>query len=90
VSRVYRIYTEELNKDEIIRLTAKQFESFTLEAMTGYTKGKSERSMVLEFVDARKKDVAALAKSIRRLNGQKSVPVMGLSGKIKKIGSSEK
>jgi hypothetical protein len=26
VSRVYRIYTEELNRDEIIRLTAKQFE----------------------------------------------------------------
>jgi hypothetical protein len=41
--------------------------------------------MVLEFVDARKKDVAALAKSIRRLNGQKSVLVMGLGGKVKKI-----
>ena len=85
MSRVYRIYTQELNKDEIIRLTAKQFESFTLESTTGYTKGKPERSMVLELVDARKKDVAALAKSIRRLNGQKSVLVIGLSGKVKNI-----
>lgn len=85
MSRVYRIYTEELNRDEIIRLTAKKFESFTLEPTTAYIKGKPERSMVLEFVDARKKDVAALAKSIRRLNGQKSVLVMGLSGKVKKI-----
>ena len=85
MSKVYRIYTQELNKDEIIRLTAKQFESFTLETTTNYTKGKPERSMVLEFVDARKKDVAALAKNIRRLNGQKSVFVVGLSGKMKKI-----
>ena len=85
MSRIFRIYTQELNKDEIIRLTAKQFESFTLEATTSYTKGKPERSMVLEFVDARKKDVAALAKNIRRLNGQKSVFVVGLSGKMKKI-----
>lgn len=85
MSRVYRIYTQELNRDEIIRLTAKKFESFTLEATTGYTKGKPEQSMVIEIVDARKKDVAALAKSIRRLNGQKSVFVMGLSGKMKKI-----
>ena len=85
MSRVYRVYTEELNRDEIIRLTAKQFETFTLQPTTGYTQGKPGRSMVLEFVDARKKDVAALAKSIRRLNGQKSVLVMGLSGKVKKI-----
>ena len=85
MSRVYRIYTQESNRDEIIRLTANQFESFTLQPTTGYTKGKPERSMVLELVDARKKDVAALAKSIRRLNGQKSVFIMGLSGKVKKI-----
>jgi hypothetical protein len=32
-----------------------------------------------------KKNVAALAKRIRRLNGQKSVLVMGLDGKVKKI-----
>ena len=85
MSRVYRVYPEELNRDEIIRLTAKRFESFTLEATIGYTKGKPERSMVIEIVDAHKKDVAALAKSIRRLNGQKSVLVMGLDGKVKKI-----
>jgi hypothetical protein len=74
-----------LNRDEIIRLTAKQFESFTLQPTTAFFEGKPQGSMVLEFVDARKKDVAALANSIRRLNGQKSVSVMGLSGKVKKL-----
>jgi hypothetical protein len=90
VSRVYRIYTEEINRDEIIRSTAKQFESFTLQPTTGFFKGKPQGSLVLEFVDARKKDVAALARSIRRLNGQKSVSVMGLSGKVKKIAQAAK
>ena len=90
MSRVYRVYTEESNRDEIIRLTAKQFETFTLQPTTVYTQGKPERSMVLEFVDTRKKDVAALARDIRRPNGQKSVLVMGLSGKVKKIAQAAK
>jgi hypothetical protein len=30
MNKVYRIYTEDLNRDEIISLTGKQFESFTL------------------------------------------------------------
>lgn len=46
--------------------------------------------MVLKFVDTRKKDVTALARDIRRLNGQKSVLVMGLSGKVKKIAQAAK
>jgi hypothetical protein len=40
---------------------------------------------VLEIVEAKKKDVMALAKDVRRLNGQKSVLVMSLTGKVKRV-----
>lgn len=85
MNKVYRIYTEDLNRDEIIRLAGKQFDSFTLQPTTGYYGGKTEKSIVLEAVEAKKKDVASLAKDIRQLNGQKSVLVMGLTGKVKRI-----
>jgi len=58
------------------RLTGKKFESFTLQPTAGYYGAKMEKSIVLEIVETKKKDVAALAKDIRQLNGQKSVLIM--------------
>ena len=85
LNKVYRIYTEDLNREEILRLTAKKFESFTLQPTTGYSPGRGEKSIVLEIVEARRKDVTVLAKSIRKLNGQKSVLIMRLSGKAEEV-----
>jgi hypothetical protein len=59
--------------------------SFTLQPTTGYSQGRGEKSIVLEIVEARRKDVTALAKSIRKLNGQKSALIMRLIGKAEKI-----
>jgi hypothetical protein len=39
----------------------------------------------LEIVEAQRKEVSALANEIRRLNGQKSVLIMGLTGKGKRM-----
>jgi hypothetical protein len=85
MNTVYRIYTEYLNRSKILRLAGKTFESFTLQPITGYYRGKPEKSIVLEIVEAKQREVAALASAIRRLNGQKSVLIMGLTGKVKKI-----
>jgi hypothetical protein len=85
MNTVFRIYTEDVNRDEIIRLTGKKFDSFTLQPTTGYSQGKPEKSIVLEIVEAKKKDVTAVAKQIRGLNGQKSVLVMRLNGKAKTV-----
>lgn len=85
MNKIYRIYTEDLNREEILRLTAKKFESFTLQPTTGYSQGRGEKSIVLEIVESRREDVTALAESIRKLNGQKSVLIMRLSGKAEKI-----
>jgi hypothetical protein len=81
MNTVYRIYTEDLNRSKIIRLASKTFDSFTLQPTTGYYRGKPE----LEIVEVQQSEVTALANAIRRLNGQKSVLIMGLTGKAKKV-----
>jgi hypothetical protein len=85
MNTVYRIYTENLNRSKIIRLASKTFDSFTLQPTTGYYRGKPEKSIVLEIVEAQQSAVTALANAIRRLNGQKSVLIMGLTGKVKRV-----
>jgi hypothetical protein len=85
MNTVYRIYTEDLNRSKIMRLASKTFDSFTLQPTTGYYRGNPEKSIVLEIVEAQQSEVTALANAIRRLNGQKSVLIMGLTGKVKKV-----
>ena len=80
---IYRLYTEDKNKREILRLVAKQFQSFTLQPTLGYYRGKHERSIVIEIVGAAKRDVNAIARVIGAMNGQKSVLVLTLQGQAK-------
>jgi hypothetical protein len=87
VSKVYRICTEDLNRAEVLRLAGATFDSFTLQPTTGYFRGEPEDSIVLEIVQAEEKNVEELATNIRRLNGQKSVLVMSLSGEARRIES---
>ena len=82
---VYRIYTEDADRRAVVEAVTGKFESFTLQPTTGYYKGKEEHSIVIEIVDAKEEDVEAVAQSIRAINGQKSVLVMGLSGRAKKL-----
>lgn len=82
---VYRIYTEDTDRRAVVKAVAGKFESFTLQPTTGYYKGEEEQSIVIEIVDAREEDVQTVAQSIRAINGQKSVLVMSLSGRAKKV-----
>ena len=83
--KVYRIYTEDVDRNAVIRTVAKQFESFTLHETVGYYRGKAEDSIVIEIAGAKEASVKSLAKKIRQLTSQKSVLVMSLSGQAKKI-----
>ncbi|NDQ56585.1 MAG: hypothetical protein GZ088_05865 [Acidipila sp.] len=85
MDKVYRIYTEDVDRNAVIRMVAKQFESFTVHETVGYYRGKAEDSIVIEIVDAKAAPVRALAKKIRLLTGQNSVLVINLSGQAKKI-----
>lgn len=80
---IYRIYTEAKNKREIVLLTGKQFESFTLQPTIGYYRGSPEKSIVIEIVGANEREVRQLAQRIQKMNGQKSVLITRLQGKAK-------
>jgi len=85
VDTVYRIYTEDTDRDAVIGTVAQRFENFTVHPATGYFKGQPERSIVIEIVDAHEADVEAVARAIRNINGQKTVLIMGLRGQVRKI-----
>ena len=84
-SNIFRIYTEEKNKREIVRLTGKTFDNFTMQPTLGYYKGKPEKSIVIEIIGARASEVRKLALSIKKMNGQKSVLTLKIRGQSKII-----
>jgi hypothetical protein len=85
MNTVYRIYTEDADREAVVRAVSQKFESFTLHATTGYFKGRAEKSIVIEIVEASERDVNAIARMIRAISGQKTVLVMGLRGQARKI-----
>jgi hypothetical protein len=86
---IHRIYTEDKRRATIVRVISKQFESFTLQPTTGYYRGKPEKSIVLELVDAKESQVKWLAARIREINRQASVQVITLNGRTKKITTNQ-
>jgi hypothetical protein len=80
---IHRIYTENKNEHQIVRLASLRFDSFTVHPTAGYYRGRHERSIVLEIVGARQSAVESLAESIRKMNGQKSVLVLRTHASVK-------
>jgi len=74
--KTYRIYTEDKNRECIIALTVKKFDSFTVYNAQGYWKGQAEDSLVIEIIDEDKDiryRVNTLAYEIKILNQQEGV-----------------
>ena len=78
--KVYRIYTEDVRRREIIKATARQFDNFTLHPTTGFYDGQAEKSIVIEIVKATDEQIETLARKIQELNGQKTILIMSLRG----------
>jgi DNA-binding transcriptional MerR regulator len=78
--KVYRIYTEDVRRREIIKATARQFDNFTLHPTTGFYDGQAEKSIVIEIVKATDEQIETLARKIQELNGQKTILIMSLNG----------
>jgi hypothetical protein len=85
MNRVYRIYTEDADRDAVVRAVTEKFESFTLHLTDGYYKGRPEKSIVIEIVDAQERDIKKVAQAIQAILGQKSVLVMTLQGRARKL-----
>ena len=85
MDKVYRIYTEDVARERVVEAIAAKFDNFTLQPTTGFYKGKPEQSIVVEIVDAEESDIDQLAKQIRAIAGEKSVLVVILTGRAKRI-----
>jgi hypothetical protein len=85
MKKVYRIYTQDVQRKRVIKLVTSRFEGFTLQPTFGYFKGRLEKSIVIEIVEAKQKEIDQVARAIREINGQKSVLAMNLIGRAYKI-----
>ena len=77
---VYRIYTEDKNRDATVRLVAFYFANFTIIGGNCYWHGKEEATVIFEIIDdGQDKDIACtiehMAQAIRQANEQSDVLV---------------
>lgn len=77
---LFRIYTEDVNREETEALAGAHFDGFTTLTATGFWQGVRERSLVIEIVDEpdalpRVRDLAA---AIKRANHQQAVLVQSI------------
>jgi len=67
----YRIYTEDVNRDKVVGIVRRYFDSFTLFSATGYWKSGEEDSLVIEIIAERgAMDVRSICMEINRVNKQ--------------------
>jgi hypothetical protein len=82
---IYRVYTADVARADIIRKTAQRFDSFTIHEASGHFKGKEEAVLIIELIDAQEADVKELARVIRRAHRQKSVLVLKIIGEATRV-----
>jgi hypothetical protein len=75
---VYRIYTEDKNRDKVIEIISNTFEGFNVSTGTGIWKGKIENSLIIEIIDTWDREiidenVEFVSKKIKELNQQETV-----------------
>jgi len=74
---IYRIYTEDKNRDQVEQIVGKYFDGFTIIEATGYWAGEREKSIIIEHVGAGGKldrmAVTDLAYEIKGVNQQTAV-----------------
>ena len=72
---LYRMLTEDINRDDILELTSNEFDGFTIYKATGYWQGVGENSLIIEVIS--ENDIAdkwqALAETIKANNKQQAV-----------------
>ena len=75
---VYRIYTEDKNRDQLIATIGILFENFTVTLGTCFWHGKKEYTVIIEIVDDGQsgnmmKGIQSVAMGIKSLNNQDEI-----------------
>jgi hypothetical protein len=77
----HRILTEDVNRQAIIEILSKYFESFNVAETTGYWKGKAEKSLSIELIGSAYADVRRASEEIRIANNQEAILIFSVTGK---------
>ena len=86
---LYRIYTEDKNRDEIEQRVSQNTVGYTVLTGTGYWKGDREACLIIEVLGGETRDnVLQIAAWIKEHNEQDSVAVIEQEVKTYVIGES--
>lgn len=77
----HRILTEDINRNEVIEILSKYFDSFTVQQTRGFWKGAAEGSLSIELIGAAYADVRRASEEIRIANNQEAVLIFSVTGK---------
>lgn len=77
MDKIYRLYTEDIDRESIMQTVSKYFHGFNVQEAEGYYKGNRELALVIELVaPAHMSHVMRfIAKVIAQVNGQDCVLV---------------
>jgi hypothetical protein len=81
----HRILTEDVNRQVIIEILSKYFESFNVTETLGYWEGQAEKSLSIELIGASEKDVLRASEEIRVANAQEAIMVFSITGKSRLV-----
>lgn len=77
MNTLWRIYTEDVNRETVERLASEYFEGYTIYQARGVWKGTAENSLIIEIMgDVDPKAVRELAQGIKHANSQEAVLVV--------------
>lgn len=85
---LYRIFTEDKNRNEVEDIISKYFPGFTIISATGYYEGQKENSLIIELAISAMGDinkVYRIARLIKENNNQEVVMVQKISDQTKFI-----
>lgn len=87
--KLYRIYTENKNYDEVMEIASKSFKGFTVMKAEGYWRGIPEHGLVIEILadESEADNVTVVAYNIKKFNAQESVLVTESTIEHKFIGA---
>ena len=76
---MYRILTEDKNRESIFRILDSHVDGYTVAAVMGAWRGQREASLAIDLVGASKLTVEAIAAEIKARNEQESVLILSLT-----------
>ena len=79
---IYRLYTEDVNRKDILSVLNARFEGFTVIPTIGSWRGKLESSLLIELFNTDKQFVIEAASKIASMNHQDAVAIIEADAKL--------